>query len=97
MADVSIQYGTLTQIAAEAKTLQSQFDDMQKALKSLVDNLGEQWQGSGKVEFVSAYNNLKPKLSTISSALGGYEAALKGAVNLELTAEKQTSLTFKSI
>ena len=97
MADVSIDYSALERIASEAKGLQAQFDEMLKSLKSLVDDLGEQWQGAGKTEFVAAYNNLKPKLSTISSTLGGYETALKGAVNLELKADTGSATTFKHI
>ena len=97
MADVSIDYSTLETIASKAKGLQVQFDEMREALKSLVDDLGGQWQGAGKTEFLAAYSNLKPKLNTISTTLGGYETALKGAVNYELKTENATATTFKSI
>lgn len=97
MADVSIEYSTLESIASEAKGLQVQFDEMRNSLKSLVNELGGQWQGAGKVEFIAAYNNLKPKLSTISSTLGGYQTALKGTVSLELQADTGIAMTFKSI
>ena len=95
MADVSINYGTLESIGSKAKSLQVQFDEMCSSLRSLVNELGGQWQGAGKAEFISAYNNIKPKLNAISSILGGYEVALKGAVNLELQSERQTATTFK--
>ncbi len=97
MADVSIDYGMLESIAAEAKGLQAQFDEMQKTLKSLVDDLGGQWHGVGKAEFLAAYSSLKPKFNTISATLGGYETALKGAVNYELKTESSIATTFKSI
>lgn len=97
MADVSIDYGMLESIASKAKSLQSQFDEMRESLKSLVDDLGGQWQGAGKAEFLAAYSNLKPKLNTISTTLGGYETALKGAVNYELKTESSTASNFKSI
>lgn len=97
MADVSIEYSTLETIASKAKELQTQFDEMRNSLKSLIDDLGGQWQGAGKTEFLAAYSNLKPKLNTISTILGGYETALKGAVNYELKTENSTATTFKSI
>ena len=95
MADLIMDYNSISSLAQEISNTQMEFDQLLTNLEAMVSSTNSIWHGNAQVEFATTYSNLKPKLETISSVLKNYAEAISATVaneqNLESAHAKSLS------
>ena len=92
--DVSMTYSSVLDIARAIDNKRLDFNGMCGTLKNLVDNLSNQWEGTAKREFLTAYNKIEPKLKLISETMEQYSKEIRKAVSEEQQQDALTAGTF---
>ena len=93
----SMEYSALTDLAIKISDMDQDFQNMLSDLDNLVDSLDGQWQGKAQVEFATAYNELRPKLSKIGEVLGNYAKEINNATCSEQNLESSNKSIFDHV
>ena len=97
MADLVMNYDSLLGLSNEIAQAQGNFERLLADLDSVVNTMDGKWKGKAQVEFATAYNNLKPKLTGIGTVLGNYSSALSTAAANEEALEKSHVHSFSNV
>lgn len=96
-ADIAMDYSALETLVSEINSINADFREMCKELDSLACSLDGIWQGQAKTEFATSYNQLRPKLDSISSVLNKYSDEITNAANNEMNLEAQSRIAINHI
>lgn len=86
-----MDYSALESLVSEVNSLNEDFKEMCAELDSLARSLEGIWQGKAQAEFAESYNQLRPKLDSISLILKKYSDEITKAANNEIGLEAQSS------
>ena len=95
--DFSMSFDSMEDLAIQIHALQEEYEIMCANLNALVEGTKGQWHGKAQVEFVIAYEKLKPKLTAISAVLRQYLIEVLSAVENEVLIEAISRIGFEQI
>lgn len=97
MADVSMSYTAVENLADEVSQMQTQLEEILDSLDALVNSKTGKWKGRAHQKFVSSYQSLEPKLRDICKGLGGYASEIRKAASDQANTDKTSAKNFTSV
>ena len=90
MADISMNYAALESAASKITSAESELDSLISKLTSVIDTLGDGYQGQSYQAFKNAWEESKPTMTRIKEAVGAFAPALNEAATKQQELEGET-------
>ena len=94
MADISMSYYALEDLASDIGQLKEQLNAAKEELNQLISTTDGRWKGCAQLEFAAAYDKLRPKLQSMNDVLECYQAELQRTMEREKETEHLSALHF---
>ncbi len=83
MADISMNYGSVSRIGAAAASLQGEITLLISDFKATTGQITSGWTGKGEKHFSKQCEDVLPSLNAIADVLKKYKPVISGAVSLQ--------------